>query len=142
MDRASVGDPFYVSLVWDGHGRRGDHKVPGLGTRSSWIEYKDWTSGNRRILCGQTETYSPHYATLDEWYAAVDATHFRRHPAGTNPTALPGATDWADCGLAITLNSSVGVDAVLAGVPTVTMDEGAMAWDVTSHEELWLRRIA
>jgi hypothetical protein len=33
----------------------------------------------------------------------------------------------------VTLNSSVAVDAILAGVPTVTMDVGAMTWDVTSH---------
>jgi hypothetical protein len=31
------------------------------------------------------------------------------------------------------LNSSVAVDTVLAGIPTVTMDEAAMAWNVTSH---------
>ena len=34
---------------------------------------------------------------------------------------------------AVSLNSSVGVDAVLDGIPTVTMDEQAMAWDITSH---------
>ena len=35
--------------------------------------------------------------------------------------------------MVVTYNSNSGVDAVLAGVPTVTYDEGAMAWDVTSH---------
>jgi hypothetical protein len=35
--------------------------------------------------------------------------------------------------VAVTLNSSVAVDAVLSGIPAVTMDEAAMAWDVTSH---------
>ena len=34
----------------------------------------------------------------------------------------------------VTFNSNSGVDAVLAGVPTVTLDEGAMAWPVTSHD--------
>lgn len=41
--------------------------------------------------------------------------------------ALAGAS-WA-----LTWNSNGGVDAVMAGVPTVTMDEGAMAWPVTGH---------
>jgi hypothetical protein len=33
----------------------------------------------------------------------------------------------------VTLNSSVAVATVLAGIPTATLDEGAMAWEVTSH---------
>lgn len=62
--------------------------------------------------------------------------YFRGHPAGDNPTGLPRVLDWENVGMAITLNSSVGVDAVIAGVPTVTMDEGAMAWDVAGHDQL------
>jgi hypothetical protein len=50
-----------------------------------------------------------------------------------NPTGLPLAGDWTDCDVAITLNSSIAVDALMNGVLAVTMDEGAMAWDVTSH---------
>jgi hypothetical protein len=34
----------------------------------------------------------------------------------------------------VTFNSNTGVDAVLYGVPTVAMDEGAMAWDVTGRD--------
>ena len=142
VDRCSMGDTNrWVTLVRDGHGRRGDHRVP-HGTpayRWEWMEdvagirMQPWRSGKRRVLCGQTETYSPHYATLDGWYRSVPATHFRKHPSGENPTGLPECRGWEDVGLAITLNSSVAVDAVLAGVPTVTMDEAAMAWDVTAH---------
>jgi hypothetical protein len=47
---------------------------------------------------------------------------------------LPECGGWKDVGRAITLNSSVAVDAVIAGVPTVTMDAAAMAWDVTAHD--------
>lgn len=43
-------------------------------------------------------------------------------------------TDWADVGRVVTLNSSIGVESVLTGIPTVTMDEGAMAWKVSSHD--------
>lgn len=51
----------------------------------------------------------------------------------------------------VTFNSNSGVDSVLHGVPAVTMDEGAMAWDVTGHalgevirpdREQWARAIA
>lgn len=150
VDRASYGDPEYVQLVWNGHGRRGDHKVPDKITKRDtpdiqpWqvpdkITKRDapdiqpWQVGDRTVLCGQTETYSPHYAALKDWYAAVDATHFRGHPAGENPTGLPRVSDWDDVGLAVTLNSSVAVDTVILGIPTVTMDEASMAWDVTGH---------
>lgn len=39
-----------------------------------------------------------------------------------------------EAGRVVTFNSNSGVDAVLAGVPTVAVDKGSMAWDVTSHE--------
>lgn len=138
VDRASVGDPDYVQLVWNGHGRRGDHCVP-EDTGDRWdkmnVTVYPWTTGGKRVvLCGQTATFSPHYADPAEWYAKVSATHFRRHPAGDNPTGLPNQTDWADVGRVVTLNSSVGVESVLTGIPTVTMDEAAMAWDVSSHD--------
>lgn len=138
VDRASVGDPDYVQLVWDGHGRRGNHCVPekrGDRWKRMGVKVHPWTtSGHRVLLCGQTATWSPHYSCLDQWYGTVRATHFRKHPAGNNPTGLPNQSDWADVGRVLTLNSSVGVESVLMGIPTVTMDEGAMAWDVTSHD--------
>jgi hypothetical protein len=138
VDRCSFGDTNqYVSLVRNGHGRRGDHRVPASPSADRWrrhgVPVLPWRDGRRRVLCGQTEPYSPDWSALDAWYRAAGGTHFRRHPAGENPTGLPETRSWNDCGLALTLNSSVGVEAVLAGVPTVTMDAGAMAWDVTGH---------
>ena len=137
VDRASFGDPEYVQLVWDAHGRRGDHCVPecrGQRWEKMGVQVLQWaTSGNRVLLCGQTETYSPNYQNLSDWYRRVPATHFRKHPRGSNPTGLPLMLDWADVGRVVTLNSSIGVQSVMMGIPTVTMDEGAMAWDVTSH---------
>lgn len=139
VDRASYGDPLFVQLVWDGHGRRGDHKVPARrngrweATRGD-IEIKPWRPiGHRILLCGQTEPYSPKYKTMTDWYRTIRATHFRKHPQGVNPTPLPMTMEWDNVGLAVTLNSSIGVESVFRGIPTVTMDEQAMAWDVTSH---------
>jgi hypothetical protein len=135
VDRCSFNDTNkFVSLVRNGHGRRGDHRVPHNAPGYRWqkygVEVAPWHSGSRVVLCGQTESYSP--TSLVEFYKAK-ATHFRKHPAGDNPTGLPETRSWENVGSAITLNSSVGVDAVLAGVPTVTLDEGAMAWEVTGH---------
>jgi len=151
VDRASWGDPEYVSLVWNGHGMRGDHCVPELRMLRPTPELQPWrmeyvytnesgveavtNNWPRDVLCGQTETYSPSYKDLDAWYSQVDATHFRKHPAGDNPTGLPLVKNWDEVGLCITLNSSVAVDAVIAGIPTVTMDGASMAWHVTSHRQ-------
>lgn len=44
------------------------------------------------------------------------------------------AQDLAGARVAVTWNSNAAVDAVLAGVPTIAMDRGSMAWDVTGHQ--------
>src|SRR5690606_30708483 len=36
VDRASIGDPDYVQLVWNGHGQRGDHRVPPWADEGRW----------------------------------------------------------------------------------------------------------
>lgn len=145
VDRCSFGDTNqWVSLVWDGHGRRGNHRVPeDLGSRweSLGFELRGWQDGSRVVLCGQTEPYSPHWERIEDWYATVDATHFRPHPAGSNPTGLPVTRSWDDCGLAVTLNSSVGVDALFNGVRCRADDEGSMAWGVDDREA-WVRWLA
>lgn len=148
LDRCSFGSPGeWMSIVMNGHGRRGDHRVPEVRDGSRWeqhaVEIRPWrTTGSRTILCGQTETYSPHFADCGAWYGRVapTCTHFRPHPAAEGPSGseclaarLPIARSWDECRLAVTLNSSVAVDTVLAGIPSVTMDEAAMAWDVTGH---------
>lgn len=138
VDRCSFGDTEkFVSLVWNGHGRRGDHNVPSGYDGSRWKIYGPpllpYRGGSEVILCGQTESYSPTWPSLDLWYASIVATHFRAHPAGSNPTRLPPSTDFDNCKVAVTLNSSIGTQCVLAGIPTVTMDQGAIAWDVTGH---------
>lgn len=155
VDRCSFGDTEkYVSLVWSGHGRRGNHLVPHSVDASRWesmgLDLAPWQQprGSRVVLCGQTASYSP--MPLESFYRCVKATHFRKHPAGDNPTGLPAAADFTDA-IAVTLNSSIGVQCVINGIQTVTMDEGAMAWEVTAHSvecartfdrEHWAHRLA
>lgn len=140
VDRCSFGDTEkYVSLVWNGHGRHGHHRVPHNPCPSRWerhgIELKPLRSGALVVLCGQIELFSTYYKTLDEWYQlSMYATHFRPHPAGINPTILPTKLDWNCVGRAVTLNSSVGVQCVMNGIATETWDPGSMARFSEYHE--------
>jgi len=73
---------------------------------------------------------------IDNWVAtitdSVPGTKYRPHPSVTAPAAsLDDDLSGARC--CITYNSNAGVMAVMAGVPTITMDRGAMAWNVSSH---------
>lgn len=146
VDRASVGDPYYVQLVWNGHGRRGDHMVPPWADEGRWedLERELWplTLGySDVVLCGQTEPYSPHWDRMEDWYATVkEATHFRPHPQGNNPTELPVKKDWIDAKFHV-LNSSVGVEAVIRGRPVEIHDEGCMAFG-SEDRETWAHWLA
>lgn len=83
------------------------------------------------------------------WYAQVadlcqrhgHRVGFRSHPLYKSPVpsarclAVTGTLEeaLAKAKWVVTFNSNSGVDAVVAGVPTVTMDAGSMAFPVTGH---------
>ncbi|MPZ58442.1 MAG: hypothetical protein GEU91_18505 [Rhizobiales bacterium] len=72
------------------------------------------------------------YAECDRAYRALGFdTVLRPHPKVRQTVPIESALLNARC--VVTWNSNSGVDAVLAGVPTVTMDEGAIAWPVAGH---------
>lgn len=140
VDRCSFGDTdSFVSLVFNGHGKRGDHKVPANYTDSRWklhgvplLPMVNRDSIMRRtILCGQSEPYSPDWQSIDEWYRSREgiATHFRPHPVTEQWSCkLPVQLNWRDAWRAITLNSSVGVQAVIDGLHVVADDAGSMVY--------------
>jgi hypothetical protein len=142
VDRCSFGDTEkFVSLVWNGHGRRGDHRVPKDFNSERWERYgiplADSVTGTEIVLCGQVETYSDRYLTPRHFYddAQLHATAFRPHPADNNYCGkLPVLRSWIGVGAAIVLNSSVGCDAVMRGIPTWAWDEGAMCYPVACAE--------
>lgn len=142
VDRCSFGDTDkFVQLVRNGHGRRGDHRVARPDDASRWeamgVDLVPWREGNSSVvLCGQIETFSPYFATPDDWYqvSAEHATHFRPHPAGLNPTRLPTLLSFDGVGRVLTLNSSIGVKCVLDGIVTECDDEGAMAFSVSGKQ--------
>jgi hypothetical protein len=146
VDRASVGDPDYVSLVWNGHGRRGDHCVPADPDPGRWeaLGIELWPQAmdyEHVVICGQTEPYTPSYARIEDWYASIKgATHFRPHPAGSNPTGLPEWRDWYGAMFHV-LNSSVGVEALIRGRHVEIHDPGCMAYGVDDREA-WAQWLA
>lgn len=160
MERAYLGDRFlWTSLAWNGlngHGDFGTQPNDGGARFSDNFGMKPWrtTPGKNVLIMGQV----PGDASLQgrnmmPWYEAVatlaaDAYQlpvmFRQHPGAIkrgirqNPRHCAksfGELDEAlnEAHVVITFNSNSAVDAVIAGVPAITMDKGTMAWDVTAH---------
>lgn len=154
VDRCSFGDTNrYVSLVLNGHGRRGDHCAPRHPNPRRWethgVEVLPWRTGaGFSVLAGQCEPYSPKWQSMGEWYRSVMnvCTHFRPHPAEPiNQTLLPVWSSFEGVSRMVTLNSSVAIDAILRGIPTVVEDEGGMAWPgfrVADDRLPWLHWLA
>lgn len=131
VDRASYGDPDFVQLVWNGHGQRGDHMVPDGYTadrfKSHGITLQPWKRGRLRVLCGQEQPYAP--ITLEEWYAkeAPACSAFKPHPSVNDSyPGLKKVKNFDDWGYAVVLNSSVGVECLIRGIPVQECDQGSM----------------
>jgi hypothetical protein len=151
VDRCSFGSTeTSVQLVWNGHGRRGDHRVPENIDASRWekhgVEVKEWIAPDcawrelvgryEIVVCGQTETYSPDWPTLPLFYSSVgmNATAFRPHPAGGEWEQLKTLRTWENVAAGIVLNSSVGCEMLMRGIRTWALDAGAMCFPVASNE--------
>lgn len=176
MERGYLGDRFaWTSLGWNGlNGRATFYPKDDPSRFNQHFTLKPWKSGGDYVLLVGQVPGDASLGGLDltRWYqdtAKQAATayglpvRFRPHPLAdrhggpSRPVAgaptingeLAGALEGA--AVAITFNSNAGVDAVLAGVPTVTLDQGSMAYDVAGHaigerltppREEWAARLA
>lgn len=144
----------FTSLGWGGLANRGLYPAPddnGVRFRRLWPKMmKPWRKGTYVLLCGQCEGDAS-LAGMDhnKWAQTATAALLRRgervvyrpHPLQNKGWCPLGAErsqdslsgDLSQASFAVTYNSTVGVEAVMAGVPTVTFDAGSMAWPVTSH---------
>ena len=158
LERSYIGDieerRRRCSIGYDGLNGRADFCNSDV-TGERWEQHfanrmQPWRDGgDYALLMGQTRGDAS-LVGLDprQWYAETAASlagmgwtvMFRPHP--NDPTVAPaksyslvggldGALDGA--ALAVTWNSNSGVDAVLAGVPTVAMDRGSMVWGVAAR---------
>lgn len=161
IDRGYVGDRLgYLSMGYDGFNGRADfcnEHVDGRRWRMKF-EHLMWkmrehTPTGYVLLAGQLQySQSDHGVSITEWISYVVSGFvadrrmviFRPHPfdnarylsidgelvVSRDPLSMDLAVaDWV-----VTLNSNVGVDAVLDGVPTVSCDRGSMVWDITEHD--------
>lgn len=162
LERGYVGDrKYWTSCGYDGLNGRADfcnRNSPG----DRWDKYhsdtmKPWQSNpdGYVLLIGQVRGDASIKGVDFEAWANETARKlidsgervlFRDHPLQKIGMSVPGvesSTEFLERDLAgakyvVTYNSNTGVDATLAGVPAVTCDEGAMAWEVTGHDPLMM----
>lgn len=148
----------YTSCGWGGLGNRARYPKAPDGER--WDRHfahllEPWKEGTHVVVFGQCTGDASLYNLRDGFEAwarrVVKDAHvfglpiiYRPHPLMVrhgNTWCPPGAelstgplrADLDRAAVAITYNSTSGVECVLAGVPTITLDEGAMAWPVSAH---------
>jgi len=92
------------------------------------VDIAQWYARTARAAAaaGWDVRFRPHPAALERGYRAP-VPNAKTVPPGEIAEALAGAA------AVVTYNSNSAVDAVLAGVPTVAVDRGSMAWDVTAR---------
>lgn len=164
MERGYIGDRFYwTSLGFDGLNGRADFKnreMPEARFRKFFAQYmRPWreAKGKYVLLMGQVPGDAS-LAGVDimAWYegmsvAIKSAGHqlfFRPHPldkhglapAGVNPIRGELAEVLRGAISVVTYNSNSAVDAIMAGVPAVAVDQGSMAWPVAGHTVSELER--
>ena len=160
MEKGSLGDQEEeVTLGYNGFKQRGDFcndTVSDDRWRARFSNLlRTWREPNSGpiIVASQVETDSSVMGIhMGSWAQGVVAKVrsvlneqqivFRPHPLSASDRCPERATvstlslahDLARASVVVTFNSTVGVDAILAGVPTIALDEGSMAWPVAAHE--------
>ncbi len=103
--------------------------------------WKDWESGDITIF-GQIPTdKAVRGADLPAWIeqarSVLPTAGFREHPICVRSRDWPDMESFEDClartSLAVTFSSTVGTEAIIAGIPTITCCEGSLAYPVASH---------
>ena len=161
LERGYIGDRFrYSSVALNGLNGRATFPAAvqddGARFRSFGVPIQPWKpEGEYVLLVGQVagdaalqgRNLGPWYAATAKAAAAVYGlpVRFRQHPREAErqisrrvPGTVANSGDLGDAlagaAVVVTFNSNTGVEAMLAGKPTVAVDEGAMAWPVAAHE--------
>ena len=160
LERGYLGDRMrHTSVSFGGrlNGRAEFRTPPGASLdrfHALGLELKPWVSNPEGyvLIMGQVPgDQSIRHVDIDQWYVRTHGAlmakgfrkvFFRPHPLASRvawTSSLPILRgDLAHAlhaaRLVVTFNSNAGVDAILAGVPTVAMDAGSMVRDVAAHD--------
>lgn len=154
--RRGDGPEHYYAAGWGGLNGRADFRnsaSPSDRWERLCIGLRPWrTGGSRIVVCGQVpwDASVQHHDHIG-WCQMVCAQLGRRagsnlvfkpHPLaacvnygvrGCDISGAPLAHEMEDARCVVTFNSNAAVEAVIAGVPAISMDIGSMAWAVTGH---------
>lgn len=131
----------FVSVGWNGlHGCAdpGPLDCPPDRWDAIGVKLRPWrTDGNYILICDQHPGDSVSPGNRKWWVEALPkdegmSTIYRPHPLMANDMG-PLSQSLRDAAMCLTWSSTAALEAVCLGVPTVTMNRGSMAWDVTSH---------
>ncbi len=148
------GEAHHYAAGFNGLNGRADFRNKGmppdrwrrLGKLKPWsaLAYGDI------LLCAQVPwdasvDHTDHIGWLQSAYAALSKHKgrvvFRPHPKAGNVYPLfpcryshePFGEALKSCSVVVTFNSNCAVEAVIEGVPAISVDSGSMAWEVTGH---------
>ena len=147
-----AGAHHHYAVGLNGLNGRADFKNKNSpGDRAAQFKVKPWReNGNHILVCGQVPwDASVDHIDFQKWAQhIVEVTNgltdrpiiYRSHPLGKTPAPFgsrPSQNYWLeddlkDCWCVVTFNSNSGVDAIMAGVPAVAMDEGSMILPVST----------
>jgi hypothetical protein len=150
-ERGYIGDRFArTSLAWNGLNGR---VFAPAGDRQRFAQHfpaalRPWRpDGEYALIVGQVPGDAALLGRdLQGWYECMARAfpvpaRFRSHPDAGGAAVVDGAERLigsledalSRARVVVTWNSNVGVDAVLAGKPTIAFDCGSMAWPVAAH---------
>ena len=150
----------YYSVGWNGLNNKADFLNTGMGRdRLPGVRLAPWRTGGEYFLIAGQIPWDANLQDVNffEWVAVtalrlqrMSGTQivFRPHPemqgdlselyeemvkSNIRISDASMKEDLAGAKAVISYNSNLAVDAVLAGVPTITRDIGSMAWPVSGH---------
>lgn len=158
VESAFVGRGLYHQVGWGGAAGHGDFRADKNPPLDRWEQMgfaEDWRTIKNGfiVVMGQLPRDvqvqdTDHRKWCRETVAYYDSIGlpvvFRPHPKVNDVMEYGVPAQFIDprdlettlrtARTVVTWNSTSAVDAVVAGVPTITMDRGSFAWDVTAHD--------
>ena len=146
-----------IAIGYDGLANKGNfynNNMPDDRWKKLNVDLKDYkTDGNHVLIIGQIphDTQVQHINfykwvqnTINEVKKHTDLPIiYRPHPKlkinkktfkDVIESDVSLEDDFKRAKVCITFNSTTGVDAIINGIPTISMDDGSMVYDITSHD--------